>query len=277
MNPLQQLSQLGQSVWLDSLDRDLLESGRLQRLVEQDGLKGVTSNPTIFEQAISGSEHTLPAVLRALEQNPSAAAEQVYEELAVADIQRACDILRPVYAQTQCRDGYVSLEVSPRLARDAARTMTEGQRLWRRVARPNLMIKVPGTAECLPAIRGLISEGINVNVTLLFSITAYEQAAQATMQGLRDRLDAGNDIAHVVSVASFFISRIDTAVDKHLYTLAKQAAPEHKEQLHALLGKAAIANAKAAHAKRGKLHATPSWQELAGKGACPQRLLWAST
>ncbi|MEM7403448.1 MAG: bifunctional transaldolase/phosoglucose isomerase, partial [Myxococcota bacterium] len=278
MNPLQQLSHLGQSIWLDFLDRNLLNSGLLQQLIEEDDLKGVTSNPTIFERAIeAGSEYYLPAILDFLQQQPQATAQQLYEHLVLDDIQRACDLLQPVYERTQGQDGYVSLEVSPRFAHNAADTLAEGKRLWQAIDRPNLMIKVPGTAAGMRAIRQLIAAGIHVNVTLLFAVSAYEQAAQAYMRGLQDRLDAGQAIDRLASVASFFVSRMDTAVDDQLNGMLKSAGPAQRALLEPLLGKTAIANAKMAYELFQQLHDTQQWQALSSKGAQPQRLLWAST
>ncbi|MFQ5992046.1 MAG: transaldolase family protein, partial [Nitrospiraceae bacterium] len=211
-NPLKMLQDYGQSVWLDYIRRSLITSGELKRLVEQDGLRGMTSNPAIFEKAISGSSDYSGA-LRAFAKKPGLDAKARYEQLAIKDIQDAADVLRPVYKQTKRRDGYVSLEVSPHLARDTRGTLEEARRLWKSVARENVMIKVPATPEGVPAIQQLITEGINVNVTLLFAQEAYERVAEAYIAGLEERAARGADLEKVASVASFFISRIDTAVD----------------------------------------------------------------
>jgi len=264
VNPLQTLAQYGQSVWLDYIRRTLISSGELQRLIQEDGLRGVTSNPAIFEKAIAGSTDyqdilTDPA-------SRSLDAKEIYEKIAVRDIQDAAGILATVYESTRARDGYVSLEVSPTLAHDTAGTLEEARRLWNRVSHPNVMIKVPGTAEGIPAIRQLIGEGINVNVTLLFSQAVYEQVAEAYMLGLEARAAAGGDISRVASVASFFISRIDSKID---------AMPAAKQ--HGLAGKVAIANARLTYHVYGQIVSSPRWAALAAKGAQTQRLLWAST
>ncbi len=277
MNPLQALGEYGQSVWLDYIRRSLLTSGELQRLVAEDGLRGVTSNPAIFEKAITGSTDYRDA-LAALQGRPGLSAEAVYEDLAIADIRDAADVLRPVYERTARRDGYVSLEVSPSLARDTQGTLDEARRLWGAVGRPNLMIKVPATPEGIPAIQTLIGEGINVNVTLLFSQAAYERVAEAYLAGLEALAQRGGDLGGVASVASFFISRIDTAVDARLTErLKREANPRQQALLRGLLGKVAIANARLTYQRYKEIFRTPRWQALAQQGAQTQRLLWAST
>lgn len=274
MNSLQALHEQGQSPWLDYIRRSLFTSGELQRLIDEDGLMGVTSNPAIFEKAITGSQD-YTAALAALE-TEHLDAMALYERLAIADIQQAADILKPVYEQTQGRDGYVSLEVSPYLAKDTDGTVAEARRLWQAVQRPNLMIKVPATPEGIPAIQTLIGEGINVNVTLLFSQDAYRQVAEAYLAGLEALAAAGGDIQRVASVASFFVSRIDTLVDAKLEAKLK-AGEGDRALLESLRGKVAIANAKLAYQIYKKIYTGERWEKLAAAGARPQRLLWAST
>lgn len=273
-NPLVQLSEFDQSPWFDYIRHSLLTSGELQKMIEQDGLKGVTSNPAIFEKAIVGSSdyaEILPQILQHT-RDPKA----VYEALAIGDVQLAADIMWPVYEATKKRDGYVSLEVSPYLAHDTHGTIEEACRLWKAVNKPNVMIKVPATAEGIPAIRRLIGEGININVTLLFSVEAYEKVAQAYLHGLTDYSEKGGDLAHVASVASFFVSRIDSAVDALIEKKLRETDSE-RALLTNLLGKTAIANAKLAFLAFKKLSASPAWAALEMKGAQKQRLLWAST
>jgi len=277
MNPVAALSQqYKQSVWLDYIRRSLIAKGDLRRLVEEDGLGGVTSNPAIFEKAISaGDDYT--ADIEQTSKDPSLDAKAVFERLAVKDIQDAADVLRPVYDRTATIDGYVSLEVAPDLASDTAGTMAEARRLWKMLGRPNVHIKVPATPEGIPAIRTLISEGINVNITLLFARSAYEAVAQAFIEGLEARAAAGGDLKHVASVASFFVSRIDTLVDSWIDTKLKTATGADKATLEGLRGKVAIANAKLAYQSYKKIFAGPRWEALAKKGAQVQRVLWAST
>src|SRR6516162_2301728 len=275
-NPLKSLADFGQSVWLDYIRRSLITSGELKRLVAEDGLRGVTSNPAIFEKAIVGSTDYQEVI----ESKESAAldAKALYEKIAVKDVQDAADILRSVYEESKQRDGYVSLEVSPLLARDTAGTIEEARRLWKAVNRPNLMVKVPATPEGIPAIRQLISEGINVNVTLLFSRDAYEQVANAYIEGLTARAAAGGDVSHIGSVASFFVSRIDSKIDAQISAQLKtESNPIQRARLSGLLGKVAIANAKLAYHHFTELYTREAWKALAKKGAQPQRLLWAST
>jgi len=269
-NPLRQLRGCGQSPWLDYLKRSLVESGDLARMIAQDGVKGVTSNPSIFEKAIAGSDEYAGAIRDFLAQGDRDAG-QIYEHLAFADIRAAADALAPVYQDTGGRDGYVSLECSPHLANDTEATVAEAQRLWKAIDRSNLMIKVPATPAGLPAIRRLIAAGVNVNVTLLFSVEVYDQVAQAYIAGLEDFARNGGDISHVASVASFFISRIDTAVDKKLDALPDRRMAE------GLRGKAAIVNARVAYRRFLEVFEGPRWHALAARGAQTQRLLWAST
>ena len=275
-NPLRSLASFGQSVWLDYIRRSLITSGELKRLVVEDGLRGVTSNPAIFEKAIVGSTD-YQAVIGSKE-SATLDAKALYEKIAVKDVQDAADILRPVYDESRQRDGYVSLEVSPLLARDTAGTREEARRLWKAVSRPNLMVKVPATPEGILAIRQLISEGINVNVTLLFSPEVYEKVARAYIEGLSERAASGGDVSRIASVASFFISRIDSAVDAQIASQLKTTTdPAQRARLGALAGKVAIASAKLAYHRFSELYSGAAWQALADKGAQPQRLLWAST
>jgi transaldolase/glucose-6-phosphate isomerase len=276
MNPLQALNESGQSIWLDFIQRKLLTGGELKRLVEEDGLRGITSNPAIFEKAIADSDD-YDDLLRRPAGNTLADPKQVYETIAVRDIQDAADVLRPVYDETGCRDGYVSLEVSPHLAHDTEGTVVEARRLWRTVSRDNLMIKVPGTLEGVPAIEQLIGEGVSVNVTLLFARGAYEEVAQAYIRGLTKAAADGLDVAQIASVASFFISRIDTLVDNAIEQRLEGSHDAQTEGLRALMGKVAIANAKLTYRRYKEIMQGEGWQALVGKGARPQRLLWAST
>ncbi|HUR29534.1 MAG TPA: transaldolase, partial [Planctomycetota bacterium] len=276
-NPLAALGALGQSVWIDHIQKSMLDSGELARLVEQDGLKGVTSNPSIFEKAITGSDDYAEQ-LSALRELSATDPERVSLKLAVADIQRAADTLARVYRSSRRVDGYVSLEVSPKLAHDAKATFQEALRLWKAVKRPNLMVKVPGTPEGIVAVRKLIGEGVNVNVTLLFSIGAYLEAARAYSDGLEILAKKKGDLSRVASVASFFVSRIDSAVDARLErVIADPSHAELRELARSMRGRAAIANAKLAYAEFQELVASKAWHKLAKKGARPQRLLWAST
>jgi transaldolase/glucose-6-phosphate isomerase len=275
-NRLRALQVFGQSVWLDYIRRTLITSGELRRLIDEDGLQGVTSNPAIFEKAVHSSSDYKDILeapgARALD------AKTLYEQLAIRDIQDAADLLRPVYERTSARDGYVSLEVSPLLAHDTGGTLAEARRLFRAVARENLMIKVPGTAEGLPAIRELISDGINVNVTLLFGCDTYEHVAEAYIAGLEQLVARGRDPERVASVASFFVSRVDTLVDSLIAAQLEASTDARKQSiLRSLPGKAAIANAKVAYQRYGDLFGSERWRTLASRGAQTQRLLWAST
>jgi len=275
-NPLKALQDYGQSVWLDYIRRSLITSGDLQRMLNEDGLRGVTSNPAIFEKAIAGStdyEQTLAALA-----SRNLDAKALYEQLAIRDIQDASDLLRPVYEQTKRRDGYVSLEVSPTLAHDTHGTLEEARRLWKAVGRDNVMIKVPATSEGIPAIQQLISEGINVNVTLLFSQVAYEKVAEAYIAGLEQHATRSGELGKVASVASFFVSRIDTAIDALIAAKLKTSTSASEQGLlRSLTGKIAIANAKLTYQRYRELFGGQRWQALASKGAQTQRVLWAST
>ncbi|HWB48085.1 MAG TPA: bifunctional transaldolase/phosoglucose isomerase [Stellaceae bacterium] len=275
-NPLKELNEYGQSVWLDFVSRDLLKSGELKRLIAEDGLRGVTSNPSIFEKAI-GHGDDYDEMIRTAEANGDLDPAALFEELAVHEIQEGADQLAGVYEQTQRRDGYISLEVSPYLAMDTHGTIEEARRLWREVDRRNLMVKVPGTKPGIPAIRTLIGEGININVTLLFSQQVYGEVADAYIAGIEDFVAKGGDPHKVASVASFFVSRIDTLVDEALDKKIAGADPAAAAQLKALKGKIAIANAKLAYKLGKEIYASERWQRLAQSGAQSQRLLWAST
>ena len=275
-NPLLQLAAAGQSVWLDYIHRKILENAELRRLIDQDGVTGVTSNPSIFEQSIGHGTDYDDRLQGLLGLGVEAAAE-LYERLAIFDVRAAADQLRPVYDRLLRRDGYVSLEVSPHLAMDTQATVAEARRLWQAVDRPNLMIKVPGTGPGAIAVRQLISEGININVTLLFDISAYLVVAEAHVEGLEALMAGGGDLSKVHSVASFFISRIDAAVDKLIDARLAAGAGADAAGLAKLRGKVAIANAKIAYRRYREDLDCPRWEKLAAAGASPQRLLWAST
>ncbi|MEO6781038.1 MAG: bifunctional transaldolase/phosoglucose isomerase, partial [Bradyrhizobium sp.] len=270
MNKLKQLEACGQSPWLDYLKRSLIENGELRTLIERDGLKGVTSNPSIFEKAIGETDEYAEA-LKQFQAQADHSISAIYEHLAIADIRAAADVLRPVYQQTHGRDGYISLECSPYLANDTEATVAEALRLWAAVDRPNLMVKVPATPAGIPAIRQLISRGLNINITLLFAVSVYEQVVEAYLAGLEDLNRSGGDLSRIGSVASIFVSRIDVATDKRLGKLGDEKLEER------LRGKAGIANAKIAYARYMALFSGPRWQHLAEAGAKTQRLLWAST
>jgi transaldolase / glucose-6-phosphate isomerase len=275
-NPLLLLQEYGQSMWLDFIRRNLITSGELKRLIDQDGLRGITSNPSIFEKAITGSTDYTGFLQELHSQNLSAT--EIFERIAIRDIQDAADLLRSVYQATNRRDGYVSLEVSPALARNTQGTIAEARRLWKAVNRENVMIKVPGTPEGVPAVRQLTSEGVNVNITLLFSQEAHVQVAEAFIEGLEALQASGKDVSKIASVASFFVSRIDSLVDSIISARLKTASsPQETKLLNSLLGKVAIANAKQAYRKYAELFSSVRWKTLAAGGAQTQRLLWAST
>ena len=276
-NPLKDLLNYGQSVWLDYIRRDLFTSGELKRLIEEDGLRGMTSNPAIFEKAIAGSTDYTD-LLQSLAPRTDLDAKARYEILAIRDIQDAADALRPVYVSSKRRDGYVSLEVSPYLAHQMQATIAEARRLWKAVQRENLMIKVPGTVAGIAAFQQLISEGINVNVTLLFSQEVYEHVADAYIAGVEQFAARGGDVSRIASVASFFISRIDSSIDSIAEARLKQSKdPREQEQLKSLLGKVAIANGKQTYQRYLRIFSGKRWKALAAKGAQTQRVLWAST
>ena len=264
--PLGRLSQLGQSVWVDFISREALESGELERMVREDAVVGLTSNPTIFQKAIASGHHYDDQLREVLEHEEDGG--EVFLELAVTDIQSAADLLRPIWDEGSGRDGYVSLEVDPTLAHDADGTAQAAQRIWDLVDRPNLLVKIPGTKEGLRAIEDSIARGISINVTLLFALERHAEVCDAYIRGLERLIEDGGDPTNVASVASFFVSRVDTEVDNRLDEIGG-----HDE----LKGKAAIANAKLAYQTYKEKFAGDRWQALAGKGATPQRALWAST
>ena len=276
-NPIFEIEQqYGQSIWMDNLSRDLIESGQLKQLIASRGIHGITSNPAIFEKAIAGNkiyDRDIEAGIKA-----GKSVNEIYESLTFEDIRNACDILKPVYEETQGIDGYVSLEVPPTIAKDTATTIREARRYFNTIDRENVMIKIPGTPEGLPAVEQAISEGINVNITLLFAVESYVQAAWAYIRGLEKRAAAGKDVSKIASVASFFLSRIDTKVDNRIDGKLKDIDRSEKEaKLRAVKGKVAIANAKIAYQKYKEIIEGDRWKALAEKGAPVQRLLWAST
>jgi transaldolase/glucose-6-phosphate isomerase len=276
-NPLKELLNYGQSMWFDYIRRDLFTTGKLKQLIADDGLRGMTSNPAIFEKAIADSS-LYDDILKSLASRDDLDTTARYEQVAIRDIQDAADTLRPVYDSSQFRDGYVSLEVSPYLARKTAETVAEARRLWKTVNRENVMIKIPGTAEGLPAIRQAIGEGININVTLLFAQDVYVKVAEAYVAGLEDLAARGGNLKKEASVASFFISRIDSLVDSMIDAKLKATTdPQPQALLKSLLGKVAIANGKLTYQRYQKIFGGPRWQALAAKGAQTQRVLWAST
>lgn len=275
-NPLKGLLAYGQSPWLDFIQRNILLNGELKRLIAEDGLRGMTSNPAIFEKAIVGSADYTD--LLSSPEAKSLDAKGVYEKIAIRDVQDAADIFKAVYDESKHYDGYVSLEVSPTLANNTKDTIEEARRLWKTVNRENLMVKVPATPEGIPAIRQLIEDGININVTLLFAQSAYEQVAEAYIAGLEARAAKGQDVSKIASVASFFVSRIDSLIDSKLDEKLKAATdPAQKALFTSLQGKVAIANAKLTYHKYQEIYGSPRWKALAAKGAQTQRLLWAST
>jgi transaldolase/glucose-6-phosphate isomerase len=276
-NPVKELLNCGQSMWLDYIRRDLFTTGKLKQLIDDDGLRGMTSNPSIFEKAIAESS-LYDDILKALASRQDLDTTARFEQIAIRDIQDAADVLRPVYEESHYRDGYVSLEVSPYLARKTKETIDEARRLWKAVERENIMIKVPGTAEGLPAIRQLIGEGLNINITLLFAQEVYEKVAEAYIAGLEEFAAHSGNLRKIASVASFFISRIDTLVDSLLNEKLKTTSDAKQQAfLKGLLGKVAIANGKLTYQRYQRIFGGPRWQALAAKGAQTQRVLWAST
>lgn len=274
-NPLTQLNSLGQSVWLDLIRRNMLTpGGEMQNLIEKDGVRGVTSNPAIFEKAINGSAD-YDNEIRALGKKGMNTTE-IYESLAIDDVGRAADFFRPLYDSSKGADGFVSIEVSPKLAHDTEGTVAEARRLWKALNRPNIMIKVPGTKAGLPAVKTLLTDGINVNITLLFAVERYEEVLEAYIQALEERARKGLPVDRIASVASFFLSRIDTLLDPQIQKIADAGGPKG-DLARTLPGTIAVANAKVAYQKYGIVTATERWKTLAAKGARPQRLLWAST
>lgn len=274
--PLWEATRLGQSIWLDYIRRGILNNGELERMIEEYALRGVTSNPSIFEQAIGGSDDYDDALQRLAGEGLDATA--VYERLAIADIQGAADLFRPIYDESGGADGFVSLEVSPTLADDTQGTLAEARRLWGAVDRPNLMVKVPGTEAGVPAVRQLLAEGININITLLFSLRGYETVMEAYLAALEQRAAAGEPLDGIASVASFFVSRVDSAVDKQIeQRLDGETHEGTKAQLRSLLGKVAVANAKVAYERFREQFGGERFARLRAQGARVQRPLWAST
>jgi len=276
-NPLLTIADYGQSIWMDNLTRDLIQSGELKQMIETRGIRGITSNPAIFEKAIAGNQiydADIEAGIKA-----GKPTTEIYESLIFDDIRNACDIFRSIYDSSGGLDGYVSIEVSPSLARDTEGTINEARRFYRQIDRPNVMIKIPGTPEGMPAIETVIADGINVNVTLLFSVNSYVDAAWAYIRGLEKRVEKGEDISKLASVASFFLSRIDSKIDDRIDEILKQGVDrlEKEAKLRVIKGKVAIANAKLAYQKYKEIIQSDRWQALAAKGANVQRLLWAST
>jgi transaldolase len=273
-DPLLKLSDFGQSIWLDFISRDLLDSGDLKRLIDEHGLRGVTTNPTILDEAISGTDYYDHVIKKLVSQGLKS--EEIYNTLALEDVEQALDLFRPLYDRTEGRHGFVSLEVSPYLAHDTQDTIKEARRYWGEVGRPNLLIKVPGTLEGLPAIRQLISESVNVNVTLLFGLERYRQVVDAYLGGLEDRLGQKKSLERISSVASFFLSRIDVLVDPLLERMMQEGGDgsDLADRLH---GEVAIASAKVAYQIYNEICAGERHRRLVEKGARPQRLLWAST
>jgi transaldolase len=266
----------GQSVWQDDISRDMLNRGEIRKAIEETGIRGLTSNPTIFEKAIAAGNAYDEEIATLLERNLDAA--EIFETVAVHDIQAACDLFRPVYDSANGRDGFVSIEVSPLSARDGEQTAEEARRLWAAVDRPNLMVKIPGTSEGAPVVGQMLKEGVNINITLLFSVASYEQVARAYLEALTTRQAANQPIDRLASVASFFVSRVDTLVDKLLdEKIAAVSSDAERQRLESLKGKAAIANAKIAYESFQRLFSGPAWEKLAAAGAAVQRPLWAST
>jgi len=275
-NPLLQLKDYGQSVWYDNIDRAQLVSGQFKQMLEEDGLQGVTANPTIFQKSISAGHAYDEQMQQLISQGKST--NEIYEDLVIKDIQTVADLLRPIYDSTEGKDGYVSLEVSPELANDTDGTIAEAARFWQLVKRPNLMIKIPATPAGIPAIRKTLSNGINVNVTLIFSIESYRAVTEAYIQALEERKAAGKDVKHIASVASFFVSRVDVLVDPLLdKKIQATSDPAEQQKLKALQGKAAIANARLVYQDFEKIFGSPRFEDLKEAGARVQRPLWAST
>jgi len=274
-NRLQELHDAGQSIWLDSIDRRMLHDGELERRIREDALTGMTSNPTIFQKALASSNAYDEQIVAA--EDEGLTSWELFELLETTDVRDACDRFAGVYSTTRGADGYVSIEISPGVSHDADAAVEEARRLWKTVDRPNVMVKVPGTREGAVAVRRLIAEGINVNITLLFAIEAHERVIEAYMAGLEDRVKAHQPIDGLTSVASFFVSRVDTEIDKRLDGLIAKAPPAEKERLQMLKGRAAIANAKLAYRLFQQKFAGPRWEALAKQGARVQRPLWAST
>jgi transaldolase len=275
-NPLQQLRNYGQSVWYDNIDRAQLVSGQFKRLLDEDGVVGVTANPTIFQKSISHGTAYDEQMTQLIKEGRGV--DEIYEAMVIRDIQTVADLLRPIYDSTGMKDGYVSLEVSPELAHDTEKTLAEVRRFWGMVNRPNLMIKIPATPEGIPAIQAALTEGININITLIFSLENYRQVAEAYLSALEDRNAEGKDISHIASVASFFVSRVDTLVDNLLEGKIKASGDSAEQQkLKALEGRAAIANARLVYQEFTRIFHAPRFETLKHSGAHVQRPLWAST
>jgi transaldolase len=273
-NRLFALHEVGQSIWLDFIDRTILQNGELARLIREDALSGMTSNPTIFEKALAEGDEYDGQIKSA---PPGLTAWDLFELVETTDVRSACDIFADTFKATKGGDGFVSIEVSPGVSNDTEGSIAEAKRLWSTVGRPNVMVKIPGTSQGARAVRALIAEGVNVNITLLFSIEAHRQVIEAYMAGLEDRVAAGKDISGISSVASFFVSRVDTEVDKRLDAIAAKGDASIKDRAMALKGRAAIANAKLAYQLFGDMFASDRWKKLAAKGGRVQRPLWAST
>lgn len=277
-NPLLNTQEYGQSIWMDNLTRDLIATGELEELIKTRGLRGITSNPAIFEKALTNSDRYNEDIEKGREKGRTT--EEIYEYLIFHDICQACDVLRPIYEESGGLDGYVSIEVSPHLAHDIGGTIAEARRFYQAIDRPNVMIKIPGTSEGFPAVEQVIAQGINVNVTLLFSVNSYKQAAWAYMRGLETRVRNNQPIDKIASVASFFLSRIDTKIDERIDQRIQHIGTEslnEEARLQQLKGKVAVANAKIAYQAFKDIIASDRWKALADKGANVQRLLWAST
>jgi transaldolase len=276
-NHLLEIKDYGQSIWMDNLTRDMLQSGELKQMIETQGLRGITSNPAIFEKAIKGNKIYDEDIETGIRAGKSLL--EIYESLIFDDIRNACDIFLPVYEESGGLDGYISIEVPPNIAHDTESTISEARRYHAQIGRPNVMIKIPGTSEGLPAVEQMISEGVNVNVTLLFSVQSYINTAWAYIRGLEKRAASGEDISKIASVASFFLSRIDIKIDEQVDATLKKGVDQlaQEAKLNAIKGKIAIANAKIAYQEYKKIIADPRWLALKEKGANVQRLLWAST
>lgn len=276
-NPLLTINDYGQSIWIDNLTRDLIQSGELKQMIESQGIRGITSNPAIFEKAIAGNKIYDADIEAGIKAGKSVS--EIYESLIFQDIRDACDVLRPIYEETDGLDGYVSIEVSPNLARDTEGTIKEARRFYKAIDRPNVMIKIPGTPEGMPAVEAVIADGINVNITLLFAVDSYVESAWAYIRGLEARAEKGEDIHKIASVASFFLSRIDTKIDNQIEAKLKQGSDrlEKEVELRQIEGKVAIANAKIAYQKYKEIIQSDRWKALSAKGTNTQRLLWAST
>ena len=275
-NPLLQLKTQGQSVWYDTVDRAQLDNGLFKRMLDEDGVAGVTSNPTIFQKSINHGDAYDEQITQLVRENKSTS--EIYEALVIRDIRTVADMLLPIYEKANRQDGFVSLEVSPDLAHDSVATLNEARRFWKLVDRPNLMIKIPATPEGLPVVRQTLTEGMNINITLIFSIEDYREVAEAYISALEERNAEGKDISHIASVASFFVSRVDTLVDQLLETKIKATNDSTEQQkLKSLEGKAAIANARLVYQDFNRIFHSPRFETLKHSGAHAQRPLWAST